>query len=65
MIPGIGRKEAEMGKVVAATMLGAGLIGLFVLLANIWCSQMMDCGPVRAKDSACIFKYFEGRCVSR
>ncbi len=65
MILRIGRKEAEMGKFVAVTLLAVGLIGLFVLLANVWCSQMMDCGPVRAQDSACIVKYFEGRCVSR
>ncbi len=25
-----------MGKIVAVTMLGVGLIGLFVFLANIW-----------------------------
>ena len=65
MILCIGRKEAKMGKVVAVTMLCAGLIGLFMLLANIWCSQMMDCGPMRVQDTACILKYFEGRCVSR
>jgi len=54
-----------MGKIVGVTLLAVGLIGLFVLLAHIWCSQMMDCGPVRAQDTACIFKYFEGSCVSR
>ena len=54
-----------MGKIVGVTLLTIGLIGLFALLANLWCSQMMDCGPVRAQDSICIAKYFEGRCVSR
>ncbi len=65
MILRICREEAEMGKFVGVTLLAVGLIGLFVLLANIWCSQMMDCGPVRSQDTVCIFKYFEGRCVSR
>ncbi len=36
MILRICREEAEMGKIVAVTMLGVGLIGLFVFLANIW-----------------------------
>ena len=65
MILRICREEAEMGKFVSVTLLALGLVGLFVLLANIWCSQMMDCGPVRAQDSACIIQYFEGSCVSR
>jgi len=65
MILLICREEAEMGKFVGVTLLAVGLIGLFALLADIWCSQMMDCGPVRAGDTACIFKYFEGSCVSR
>ncbi len=54
-----------MGKLIAVTMLGIGLIGLFALLANLWCSQMMDCGAARAQDTACIIQYFEGSCVSR
>ena len=65
MILRICREEAEMGKFVSVTLLALGLIGLFVLLANIWCSQMMDCESVRGQDTACILKYFEGRCVSR
>ena len=65
MILCIGREEAEMGKFVSVTLLALGLIGLFALLAEIWCSQVMDCESVRGQDTACILKYFEGRCVSR
>ncbi len=54
-----------MGKFVSVILLALGLIGLFALLAEIWCSQVMDCESVRGQDTACILKYFEGRCVSR